>query len=375
MDFAGMAQDFIEATSMFVNSRTINLMDTNAIIIASTDKKRVGDFHQGAADVIRTGRPVLIRKEEVDRYPGSKEGCNLPVYDEDKLVGVVGIYGMPEEISDLANLLKVYVTQFMRQELFVKKQLYQKELYAQIVRLLFGGGQKGVAEAIRLCAMADIQFSLPVRIYYFLEQGQAFLEPEDYSELKNRLSWKKIFSPRQDIGCAFDGGLLWIRREDPGALAEMEKKLLPFLKENARYKLYVSRLCTHPVQIERHYQEIVAIRDLKEKDGCQYYCMEQASCLQRYLFSQLGKAEAELVAEMQKKLEKEEKKTVELFMATALAYFDADGSVTKAAGSLHIHKNTLLYRLNRLFELLGLTGESSFTKELFIRLLASGYTQ
>ena len=61
-EFAKLAQDFVEATSLLVGQRTINIMDQKGIIIASTEKHRIGDFHQGAAEVLETGKPVLIKK-------------------------------------------------------------------------------------------------------------------------------------------------------------------------------------------------------------------------------------------------------------------------------------------------------------------------
>lgn len=68
-EIATMAQDFVEATSALVGHRTINIMDTNAIIVASTEKNRIGTFHQGAAEVLATGKPVLVRKENLAAYP------------------------------------------------------------------------------------------------------------------------------------------------------------------------------------------------------------------------------------------------------------------------------------------------------------------
>ena len=70
-EFAKLAQDFVEATSLLVGQRTINIMDQKGVIIASTEKHRIGDFHQGAAEVLETGKPVLIKKEDLYRmYPG-----------------------------------------------------------------------------------------------------------------------------------------------------------------------------------------------------------------------------------------------------------------------------------------------------------------
>ena len=59
-DFAKLAQDFVEATSLLVGQRTINIMDQKGIIIASTEKHRIGDFHQGASDVKKRCRALPI---------------------------------------------------------------------------------------------------------------------------------------------------------------------------------------------------------------------------------------------------------------------------------------------------------------------------
>ena len=117
-----MAQDFVEATSALVGHRTINIMDTNAIIIASTEKNRIGTFHQGAAEVLATGKPVLVRKENLAAYPGAREGYNMPIYLEDEMIGVVGMFGDEAEVRDTANLLCVYVSQQFAQFQLAQKQ-------------------------------------------------------------------------------------------------------------------------------------------------------------------------------------------------------------------------------------------------------------
>ena len=50
LEFSSMAQDFVEATSSLVGGRTINIMDREGTIIASTEKERIGTFHQWASD-------------------------------------------------------------------------------------------------------------------------------------------------------------------------------------------------------------------------------------------------------------------------------------------------------------------------------------
>jgi hypothetical protein len=58
------------------------------------------------------------------------------------------------------------------------------------------------------------------------------------------------------------------------------------------------------------------------------------------------------------------------FLGSLLAYFDAGGDVTEAARRLHVHRNTLRYRLQRIEELTGTglsTAPERFTLELQVR--------
>lgn len=90
-----LAREMVEAVSGMVEGRTINLMDTKGIIVASSDPARVGSFHQGAMEAVRTGKMVSITKEQVADYSGAREGCNMPLRVNGTIIGVVGIWGDP----------------------------------------------------------------------------------------------------------------------------------------------------------------------------------------------------------------------------------------------------------------------------------------
>lgn len=74
-----LAKDMVEVTSALIGGRTINIMNTDGVIIASSERERIGSYHQGAREAVRTGKVVNIRKDQLDRYPGAKEGCNMPL--------------------------------------------------------------------------------------------------------------------------------------------------------------------------------------------------------------------------------------------------------------------------------------------------------
>lgn len=102
---AEIAQPIVDRAIAIVN-RNINLMDQSGIIVASGDPTRIGTYHEGAARVLKTGKPQEIHPGEQERYAGSKPGINLPIYLDDRSVGVVGITGPPAEVRAFGELLR-----------------------------------------------------------------------------------------------------------------------------------------------------------------------------------------------------------------------------------------------------------------------------
>ena len=157
-EFAKLAQDFVEATSLLVGQRTINIMDQKGIIIASTEKHRIGDFHQGSCRRFwKSESRCWIKKEDLPRYPGTKEGYNMPIFLNDEIIGVVGIFGCEEEVQSIANLLRVYVTQSFSQFQMTQKQNLEAELRNQLLRLLLFGGESQKEMIAKLCGMLNLQ--------------------------------------------------------------------------------------------------------------------------------------------------------------------------------------------------------------------------
>lgn len=83
----------------------VNFIDEQGYILASTDIQRIGDFHGGAAKVIKNNLDFLIIHYD-EEFAGSKKGINLPIVFENKIVGVIGITGEKEEVEKLGQVIK-----------------------------------------------------------------------------------------------------------------------------------------------------------------------------------------------------------------------------------------------------------------------------
>ena len=370
-EFAKLAQDFVEATSLLVGQRTINIMDQKGIIIASTEKHRIGDFHQGAAEVLETGKPVLIKIEDLPRYPGTKEGYNMPIFLNDEIIGVVGIFGCEEEVQSIANLLRVYVTQSFSQLQMTQKQNLEAELRNQLLRLLLFGGESQKEMIAKLCGMLNLQLEYPIRIVLLYERARErnMKHLLDYSQLIQNLIWKNVLDRRRDVFGIQNADYVILL--GGGESPEMQKRLDKLLHEIEAEDVWnaaVSSPCRNLEEISAGMREVSVLRNRK---GGTIQNLEEHSCRMQYLLGSMTVQEgARTAARMLRRLKEQHgENQAEQLLRTARVYYECGGSVARAAEQLNLHKNTLLYRMKQLYQTFEMDQDSAFVREFFIRML------
>ena len=127
------SDEIIEMVSRFLPERTINIMDTSGTIVSSTEKERIGTFHKGAEIAAATGEIVNITDETVKNYPGSKKGCNVPLVVNGTIIGVIGIFGNPEEVKTIASFVELYVEKYYQLEALAIPRLRDKEMKQRLL--------------------------------------------------------------------------------------------------------------------------------------------------------------------------------------------------------------------------------------------------
>lgn len=70
----------------------LTFMDKSCRIIACTDEKRIGDFHEASRKMLDEGLKELTVPDD-DTYQGTRSGINLTLEIEGQVVGVVGHHG------------------------------------------------------------------------------------------------------------------------------------------------------------------------------------------------------------------------------------------------------------------------------------------
>lgn len=101
----------------------INIMNDLGVIIASGNKERIGNHHKVAEEVIKRKERIDIFEVDELKYEGVKRGINMPFYYNNFIAGVIGITGPPKEIENTAEIVRMS-TELMLEQQALKERIY-----------------------------------------------------------------------------------------------------------------------------------------------------------------------------------------------------------------------------------------------------------
>jgi carbohydrate diacid regulator len=98
------AADIVDQLSSLIKLK-INIVGSDAIIIANSDRDRVGDFHEATKQIIEGNLEELVVMSD-GQLAGTHSGTNLPLVIDGKIIGVVGITGPYKEARAYGQIIK-----------------------------------------------------------------------------------------------------------------------------------------------------------------------------------------------------------------------------------------------------------------------------
>lgn len=112
-----LAQKFINKVAVDLEYN-LNIMNNQGIIIASKDASRIGDFHEVAYNML-TGKSEtgVFNSDEEKKYIGTKPGINMFIDYKDEHVGVIGVTGDPSTLHTFASIVKRSMETMLEYEL------------------------------------------------------------------------------------------------------------------------------------------------------------------------------------------------------------------------------------------------------------------
>jgi len=378
-----LAQDIVDKT-MNILGRNINIMDENGVIIGSGDKSRLNQFHEGAAQVIKEGKKLEIYSKDINHLVGAKPGINLPIEYNNKIIGVVGITGEPNEVTPFGEVIKMTVEMMLQQEFLLKELQLEQQARENFIQDIVSGrigndldlfitrGQIVGYDILipRVALVIDIyQFGKTAQksfqTFRGLKEGEIYLQ-----RLKNDVvkTIQGIFvnSPQEIV--SYLGGdrfivLKTINLKDSDEilrekLFSIGHKIKNIISQKMKFKVTIG--------IGKYHKEIWGLsKSFREATQALDVGTRLEGAGDIYYINDLGIGR--LLAEIRKNTQREiirntfystkdkrGKKMNEILLDTLKAFFDNNLSISKTAQAIYTHRNTLLYRLRRIKEITGL---------------------
>ncbi len=104
----------------------VNIMNDKGVIVASGDQSRIHQIHQGALEAIELKRERIIYRSDYKNMMGTVMGVNVPIEINSNIIGVVGITGDPTNIYKYIHIIKVTVESLLKQQLLIEQLRYKQ---------------------------------------------------------------------------------------------------------------------------------------------------------------------------------------------------------------------------------------------------------
>ncbi len=117
-----------------VCGHSINFISKNGEIYASTDQNRVGDFHEIGLQVVKTKKQIDVFDDTI--FDGTKKGINIPIFYQNEVIAVIGISGEPSEVKKYTRLATRITTLLMREQDLGERNRTKSEKCNYIMRCL-----------------------------------------------------------------------------------------------------------------------------------------------------------------------------------------------------------------------------------------------
>lgn len=346
-----LAQQIVERT-MNIIGYNINVMNNHGVILGSGESKRINTIHEGALLAISQQRTVIIDDGTMLNLKGVKSGINQPLYYRGQIVGALGITGKPDEVKQMASLLKMTAEMMIEQADLIERSNLQKRQKEELILQLIKPHKQ--AQMQQWAAQLNIDLTIP-RVAAIIEL-QANEQQSAQQQLQQIIHL--LENPARDNLVAMTSinqlvilkpALLNGKEWDPSLEESRIDKLFSRIAPTAGIKLSIA-LGHYFVGLEgiaRSYQTALDTLALGKFHAPTQYKYLYKDYAMPVLLSELSHhwRGDELKAPLLALKNKDKNGQLQKTLTAYLNHFDDMG---KCADSLFIHRNTLRYRLDRI---------------------------
>ena len=377
---AELARKFIEQVTQYTEYN-INIMDETGVIIASRDPERVGKYHEVADRIIHGQRDVIVISDD-STYPGVLPGINMAIILDGRKEGVVGVTGDPDKIRDVAMITRMAMEAMLKFEKQQEQIRLRRNRKEQLLSLLTQGQYADSSEIRGIARQLEYDEEL-VRVPVLCKIGK----PEEGAPGDRRRpvpTAEEVLDAmrrgkghwRQDFSFVADETHLLVFKT---VKVDGRRNLTDYREEIREYLEYIRRWLS-----DQGIQAVFYVGSIQKKFSQYYYAYRHckwleshvntpddtvffADYIKEYFRTLIPRQELQQVFYIYgKEIDEDQRKQ---FVELIGALESANYNLSEAAKKLYIHKNTLVYRYNKMKDYLGVNPLESADDRRFMELL------
>ncbi|MDO5349342.1 MAG: sugar diacid recognition domain-containing protein [Lachnospiraceae bacterium] len=355
------AQNFVRKIEQNMKIK-VNVMDERGVIIASTSKERVGDFHICAYEIIQNSLPMLVTTEPTRDLIGvNAPGVNLRLTSSNETIGVIGVSGNPDEITEIAKMVKLTFETMYEYE--YKKNASMKGHnslwnFAHVLLAESPLNEVSIKKAASRMKLSDDYPRIPIYIRFYSEYLNTIIQHflDSYASCS--------CYRHQDIVLPVDRGIFLLKSfsKDSHDLygtealnACLERLKIEFIDRESTseqlltYKFFIGPVQTKFIHYHSTYQNLLWLAS-RQKNS-----MEITAFLMDHLLELLLEhCSKEVMAPLFDYYDQviQENLDTNQFLETSKGLVSSDMKLETAAQLLHLHKNSVIARLKKVKEVL-----------------------
>ncbi|MDW0109735.1 sugar diacid recognition domain-containing protein [Sporosarcina aquimarina] len=370
-DIGHYAQSIVEQFSTLLNI-PISITDKNGMVIGSTDNTRLGSLHTVTAEVTKSGKVMYYSQDKIAGLDNVLPGIAVPLRFQQETVGVLGLIGDPEIVERYVSFVQSHIEMILMENFRSKSVASQMELkrsfFQRISSYIKADDLEGVGSYFEMhgfvvgiprhCILLDLQV---------INNNAAVIRPtHEFSRMEQELYLflTNLFnSTEQDLIVPLSAGqwliLSSVQSDNNPAFTKriefVTEKLCNFLDTlNVDSKPQFS--CSPPVssieEILQVYEQCRKALETAKRNGLvqSFVSIEDWNVLSLGLVEEVSLPGQWTLDRYVEKLQDHVNSSV--LIESFLVYCEEQLNMSQAARKLYIHRNTLLYRMQQLQQLL-----------------------
>jgi len=367
-----LAQEIAGDTSDIIGFNVL-ITDRDGTVIGSGDRNRVGTFHEASVDVVRTMRPATHNAAQARRLRGVRPGITLPIVLGETALGTVGITGSPAQVRRFGLVVKRQTEILLQESVLLRSRLLRERALEDLVRDIAYFDAEVEPELIAYRA-GELGYDLGVpRVAVVVDlvappdHGAPAGTDESTARLALLQTLRATFTPIHDVVAAMPSDrFVALHRVASVRPADGQNDELRLLCRKAvdqlgrRHGLTaavgIGDAATNVIELHDSYQDASSALRLGARLAARGEPGPKVSSIDDVRIHQLLAAvghrpRARLIGALTTDLRAQA--DWRALRQSLVAWCEAGFNLVHAATALHIHRNTLVYRLNKIAQLTG----------------------